>query len=143
MKINFRIGLALCGLAFSLIGSAGAQSKQSRLKVTIPFNFTIGDTNLDAGDYTVEKLPSSAALLTIRSVQNRTQLIVRGIPMESLVRGGDPRLQFAKYANRYFLSQVWFAGGESGDNIPKGRFERELDAERNLKVHTIVLALAR
>ena len=142
MKNRFRAAAMSLGLAAALIVSAGAQSP---VKVTIPFDFNVGDTTLKAGDYSIKaQSPGSAPqLLVLQDTDGKPLAVVNGIRIDEKENNGNPHLSFRKYEDRYFLSQVWFDGTSAGVGVRHGRQEQEL-AKRDVRgTENRVVALAK
>lgn len=119
--------------------SAAAQSERTTIK-NIPFNFIVGGKTLPAGDYTVE--PNRRDSLNVWLVQSRDGHISALFTTMS-VRASETqektKFVFHKYADQYFLSQIWIPGGNSGRELHMPRLEREL-AKNKIERQTIVLA---
>ena len=50
------------------------------------------------------------------------------------------KLVFHRYGDRYFLAQIWMAGSNSGQELPKS--PRETEAARDYTVQEVVLVAA-
>jgi hypothetical protein len=140
MKKHGYIRLLVCAL---LIGLAAASAHaQSAMKVNVPFDFTVGDKTLQAGQYSVEQaLPqANPNALRIRKIESNGQTLSLGIGMESPANVKPARLVFRKYGNHYFLAQVWLSAGNSGTEIRKGSLERELARGGSMVEETTILA---
>jgi hypothetical protein len=100
----------------------------------IPFAFTVNDTPLPAGRYTVSTQNSA---LFIRGLTRSA--IVLGQPAESRTRT-TPKLVFDKLGSEYTLREVWL-DGRSGREFPKsrGHEDRRLAAGTG-EVERVVLA---
>jgi hypothetical protein len=111
------------GLLFTLAFSAMAQSSS---KAAIPFDFQIGDSVLKAGVYTITApISVNPELLMFRDSAGKSQSVHNGTRMEA-ADNGPAHLQFTKYGDRYFLSQVWIHVNETGTEVQKGKAERAL-----------------
>ena len=103
-------------------GSASAQS--TVLKVNVPFNFTVSDTFLPAGNYAIgfdSKRPD------ILVVEDRTNSIrATALVQSGSIGSGRPRtLVLHRYDGRYFLSEVRFGSASNGAFLPASKPERE------------------
>jgi hypothetical protein len=125
----------------SLLLMLGANSvnaqhlSESKISVTIPFNFAVGETKLPAGEYLLRRVisTSSADQLSIQSADGRVDLhtgITR--PNRTSEIQKQSKLVFNRYGDRYFLSQVWMAGSDTGRDLFKSRGERILSKESKL-----------
>jgi hypothetical protein len=114
---------ALSVLATLMVAAVYAASLPERIKVDIPFSFTVGKATLPAGEYMVEE--STQGVLLIRSIDrsaNASALAIRAQNKKNMER---PALVFHRYGEEYFLSRVW-ATGTDGLELPKSRREREV-----------------
>jgi hypothetical protein len=116
--------LALAALAGAVSVPLSAQSLN--LTATVPFEFTVGDSPMPAGDY---RLLSSGTprLVQVRNEDtNSSVLTVTGSAYSGeRSAAGSPRLVFNRYGDQYVLSQIW-DGTSAGRQLTKGRSEREL-----------------
>lgn len=118
--------LLLCGLLIGL--AAGFANAQSTIKVNVPFDFTIGSTLLQAGEYSVQPASPNATseVLMFKDADGRARAVVMGIRIEPGSKDNVPKLVFHRYGELYFLSQVWMRGGDAGSEIRASSHEREL-----------------
>jgi len=100
-------------LLLTLVLAAGFVFAQSAQKVSIPFNFTLGNSHLTAGTYYVVTL-SGATRLELR---DSGQKLVSVVPVITrLARSGKAatttRLVFDTIADERFLSEIWITGSD-------------------------------
>ncbi len=108
--------------------TAHAQNAGNSLRVSIPFDFVIGDKTLTAGDYTLRVLDSGNTVrIQLGDESTGTYFLIH--PVEGLNIKNESRLVFRRYGNEYFLSQVWTAGRATGQELNKTRHERALQRE--------------
>jgi hypothetical protein len=136
VKQKLQIATLVCAFLFTLVAPAAAQS---RAKADIPFNFTVGDKSLNAGEYTIEEL--SPLTLALRDGAGKRQVIINGIRVESVENNGRARLLFLKVGDRYLLTQFWPNATDSGISVPKTRLERELTIGSDLPAQNAVVAM--
>jgi hypothetical protein len=119
MRNRLLQGLTAAGLLAGLaVLSASAQA--ATLRFTIPFDFTVQDTTLSAGSYTI-------------STERDSQLFVLGQKggVVTIANRREPRghhaaqLVFHKYGETLILRQVWLGNGIVRD-LPRTRTEKEL-----------------
>jgi len=116
--------------------SVNAQRKSDNsIAVNIPFDFTIGQTKLPAGNYTLRRiaLTSSYDRLVIQSADGRGDNhtgMTR--PNRTSQVQKQSKLIFNRYGDQYFLSQVWTAGSDTGRDLFQSRNERNLAKESKL-----------
>jgi hypothetical protein len=125
-------GIAL-GLMFVLSAVPGHADDTKKVKVTIPFDFTLGDKQLKAGDYVVQSLgtPGNGAFL-FRSEDGSARQIVFAVPVEPSKTGKHERVVFHQSGNERFAAQVWFMGDEEGYELIPGAREKESAANRTV-----------
>jgi len=64
---------------------------------------------------------------TVAITNNETgKAIPHAGPRQPFGRTEESKLVFNKYGDRYFLSELWFAGKDVGDCISRGKLEREV-----------------
>jgi len=97
-----------------------------RMRANVPFDFIVGDKTLPAGTYTISK-PTLSGTLWIENVDSGESTIVMSTVVNNGVRPNDEtKFVFTRYADQYFLDQVWVVGDVSGDKLVKSRAERQL-----------------
>jgi hypothetical protein len=116
-RATFAILATLSFAATSLV----AQS-QPPMKVTVPFNFVAGAKTLPAGEYSVQA--QGPSVVWIRSADYKTTLNLSANSAENAQMNGVAALNFNRYGDRYFLSEIWM-GSNIGRHLPKTRAERE------------------
>ena len=92
--------LALLTIA-SVATCTGAIGQQSVIKANIPFDFTVGDTWMPAGEYTITS-PFEEVLL-LRSGGHSASIVTSKDYAES---ESGSKLVFDRYGNQYFLHEV-------------------------------------
>lgn len=112
----------LAGTTLITAGSAAAQSKV--VEVNVPFNFTVNNTLLPAGGYTVGFDLQYPDVLVIRDGANNVR--AQGLGQHASIGEGKPRtLIFHHYGSQYFLSGVRFDSDSSGFFLPATRSEQQ------------------
>jgi pectate lyase len=128
MNKKFYLHIATAILISVLGVSANAQSRnRQELKVSVPFAFNVGNTELPAGDYTVRVVnpTSDSSVLQIASVDGKFTTMVRTIDVEGWAKS-TARLTFRHYGSQYFLAQVWMAAESNGFAAPNSSNEKNL-----------------
>ncbi len=125
----------------ALAASIGAVAQQG-MKANIPFNFTVGNTNLPAGEYTITSPVEQ--VIRLRSADNASTATVVSLHSNE-EPGSQSKLVFLKYGNHYFLHRVLSASCSSMDlDIATGKAEKEArSAEAKLRTGQEVLVAAR
>ena len=124
MKTNIGRLLMTIGLSAVLGSSLMLAQPQPAGTADIPFAFHVRDSVLPAGSYTVQQI-SSAGVIKIRNEDTGESMLTLAPPNRS-GKTEQPKLVFNKYGDRYFLSELWFAGVGAVDCVSKGKLEREV-----------------
>ncbi len=114
--------------AIMLVTVAGLSTAQAQtsgntnMDANIPFDFSVGDKVMPAGEYTVTCVnpASSVKVLQIRSKAGTASAMVRTNSINGTSRD-DARLVFHRYGNEYFFSQAWLPAESIGMKAPKSR----------------------
>lgn len=130
--------------SFLILGGVSAASAQigngSALKVNIPNSFTVKDKNFEAGNYTIERTPStidSKSLLILRG-DNGDGIVFDTMPATLGKAANDTELVFDAAGGNNILSRILFKGETSAIEIPKTKAQRETSAQ-GTKVLRVVL----
>jgi hypothetical protein len=118
------LSLTLVMLAAFLLPAVSAQAQM--LKATIPFDFSVGQATLPAGDYVVSKPGNSQNVLVIRAENGGGNAFAMTGSVTSASTNDNGKLVFNRYGSQYFLSQVWAAGSDSGHQLRPSKAEREI-----------------
>ena len=119
--MNRILAIATLSIA-SLAPSAGAFAQQ--LKANIPFDFTVGNTTMPAGEYTISS--SHRNFVDLRSANRTLMATVGGSQSYNEAKsssGGE--LVFARYGDQYFLDTVLCPSVNALNlDITKGKAEK-------------------
>jgi hypothetical protein len=147
MKYLGKLFLTLCLLTVGGGVVANAQvDSVPQIEANVPFAFTVGDTKLPAGKYEIRTLDENEpAVLEITSVDGHTSV---AFDTENASRPGThlaktTELVFDKVGDRYFLSQVWVSGSETGSELVKSRSQKKLEAKGTKAERQSVAALTK
>lgn len=132
--------LALVGLGL-LLATASASAQTVPLKANIPFNFIVNKAELPAGQYTIQSVGSSASAMSIQSLDNRIVKLVLPHACESPKTQETSKLVFHRYGSQYFLAQIWTAGNNRGQELPKSGRESEVAMDYPVQNVVVVAAL--
>ena len=101
-----------------LVGAACAQT----VRVDVPFQFTVGEVLMPAGVYTIQKLYSDrSGLESMRGTDQETlgsSDVFTSTPIEERSRKNESDLVFRCFKGECFLSQIWIAGNQVGEQVP-------------------------
>ena len=114
--------ITVFGVALTIV-PAHAQSG-GRALANIPFDFSIGNTTLKAGSYTVEQLQSG--ILAFSSDDEKEHQFALSFPGDSDKQSQQPHLVFIRYGSEVFLKKVFLSANEDCHELPESSREREL-----------------
>jgi hypothetical protein len=99
-------------------------SAQTIATATVPFDFTVGQTQMPAGTYDINPLAHGAMVIR----DGKTAKGVASIFRWEDARKGDSttKLVFHKYGDKYFLSQVARGHGNGVMQLPTSKLEEEV-----------------
>lgn len=121
--------ILIAGIAMmALLVSAHAQTAAS-VVADIPFDFAVGGKSLSAGEYSVKALNDSGVALVFRNRDSNQAVIRLTNSIHSAKVPKQTKLVFRRYGQRYFLSQVWTAGDQTGRQLLKSREERDIETQ--------------
>jgi hypothetical protein len=129
MKKQTYTMIAMLFLVGSMAVAARAQtSGRSQLTANIPFEFSVGNQTLPAGDYTVAQINpiSDHVVLQLRSRDGSSSAMVQMISVTGQAEA-NAKLIFHRYGNKYFFAQAWVNG--DGLQAPRPRAERAAERE--------------
>jgi len=136
MKRTALRAFALLGISLAVgVASLGAQG---RMRVDIPFDFTVAKSVLPAGTYEVRPALQGGDAILIRSENGKSgvMFLTTGVYAE---REETPKLVFHKYGSRYFLNQLW-DGSSIGHQLSTSRAEAELALQETGKRQVVLAA---
>ena len=131
MKKQAYMLIALVVLVGSVAVVAQAQTdSRIALIATIPFQFSIGNKTLPAGEYTVRSISDdySTVVLKLESRDGRTNAMLLTFTVQGIAQD-NARLVFHRYGNQYFFAQAWVDGDSNGVEAQKSRAERTAERE--------------
>lgn len=123
--------IALIVLVGSLAVAAQAQTaNRIALIANIPFQFSIGNKSLPAGEYTVRSISDNSfnVVLRITSRDGTTGVMLQTSTVEGRAQK-RARLIFHRYGNRYFFAQAWVEDDSTGVEAQKSSAERAVERE--------------
>jgi hypothetical protein len=135
MKRNVIKRLTMLSLVsmFSLcaaVASANAQLS-TPIRAKIPFDFTVGDKKLSAGEYTFSRLSgfSDNKVISVSGADTNAHVFQSIFEARVLTPKNESTLVFHKYGDQYFLEQIWPGGEERGTQVPESRSERTIERQ--------------
>jgi len=139
MKRISAIALLTVGI---LAASTGLVAQERVVTANIPFNFTVGEKGMPAGEYTISS--PGRNIIKIESADKRHAGFVSS-SQSYHEPSSTPQLVFDRYGERYFLHRVLSAKNTSlNTDIPSGKLEKEVQIrESKLQAGEEVLVAAR
>jgi hypothetical protein len=113
--------ITMLGAALTIV-PAHAQSG-SRVLANIPFDFSVGNTTLKAGSYTVEQLQSG--IIAFSSEDEKEHHFALSFPGDSDKQNQEPHLVFVRYGSEAFLKRVFLSSSDDCHELPESSRERE------------------
>jgi hypothetical protein len=111
-------------LAGSLLISVPNTYAQTATTATVPFAFTVGQSEMPAGTYTLTRFSDSA--IVVRDSNTAKGVVSLFLLGQASNSDSTPRLVFNKYGDKYFLSQVSPGSGKSVMQLPASKLEKEV-----------------
>ncbi len=123
---------------FGVLACAGLQAQTMDLRATIPFGFTVGQTAMPAGNY---RIHGDGVIVQFRQADARkpANAYVLTIGGHGVAPNANPRLDFHRYGNQYFLAAIR-SSSTDGREVPQSGPEKELSKRLGSLVESSVLA---
>ena len=123
---------SLAMLTLVLVAAQVSVHAQSSTKqaVNIPFQFVVGDQELAAGQYDIDRITSGGMAIRIRDQKTATAATRMTSPIVKTNAPSHGKLVFHRYGDTYFLAEVWRAGDSNGRLLVKSSGERAAERER-------------
>lgn len=136
--------------AFVLATVAGLSSAKAQaianpdMVANIPFEFSVGDKTLPAGEYTVRCINpnSSTKVLQIRSKTGSARALVMTDSVSGKLKE-NALLIFFRYGNEYFFTQAWMPANSVGLQAPRSKALKALELAREKRETETVVASMR
>ena len=126
MKYTTLKAFAFVGLLLVLAAALVPAQTRNTIKVNIPFDFAVGDANLKAGQYLIDRVDMKR--LAVTSVAGNVRAFALApTTIERTRNYASARLVFHRYGDMYFLSEAWMNG--SGNGLSPSKAERSAARE--------------
>jgi hypothetical protein len=122
--VKKKIFVLTMGLA--LIMGAAASAQSVHMRTVVPFNFMVGHTTFPAGPYELLSTGIGDNVLLIRSLNSKGAAFALSNSCESRYAASQTELVFHRYGDRYFLSEAWMIGHNTGRQLPASSWEVEV-----------------
>jgi hypothetical protein len=124
-----------------LSGMAAAQRIGSTRVVTqVPFEFTVANKIVPAGECVVQAITMDGNSLVIRNAAAKVGLIISTTQTEGKQSASNYALVFKHYGDLYFLSGIKLEGSNITYHLPESRAEVELRAQNTSAAEETLLA---
>ena len=110
-------------VAASLLTTRTVMAQSHAVEVNVPFSFTVNNTTLPAGKYTIASELTEPATLVIRDNMRAIKSIDIGLS-DPAGLGKSSQLVFHHYGNLYFLSEIRFAPAYKAVLLPQTKLEK-------------------
>lgn len=120
---TFRIFTMLTLTLMMITATALAQAPE-KITVHTPFEFTVANKTMPAGNYIIRSL--SPSRLLIRSEDGREAVIASVFAVQAKKTPTESQLIFARYGDQYFLYQVFVPGTDTGRQLPRSHVEVQI-----------------
>jgi hypothetical protein len=134
VKKQLLVATMLMGV-IALVGSVRA-SAQETSKVTVPFQFIVGETVLPAGSYVVTNVAYRSDIVSIQSADGKALVTALVQTTDASSDKSDAVFSFRKIGGQYFLAGLSIPGSNARTlSLPKQRVEAMLVKLNGAKVH--------
>ncbi len=124
-----------------LSGVAVAQlTSEQRLVTHVPFEFTVANKIVPAGDCVVQLASQNTRTLMIRNVGAHVGLFASASPSETKNPARSYALVFNHYGNQFFLSGIKLEGTKAIYSLPESKAEAELRAQNVPHAEEVLVA---
>jgi hypothetical protein len=137
--------LLMMVVAISFLAIAGGAPVRAQVVDTIvadvPFDFTVRDSTLPAGKYTIKRTYSAdPGVMQIRNADGDEVVLFVVGSAQAAKEPQQTRLIFDRVGDRYFLSEIFEEGNITGVELPKSRAERDLVKEGAItQLHSVAV----
>ncbi len=108
------------------IGPASARSQiTTGVTFKTAFPFTIGNTKLPAGSYTIRPMEDGSDIMEISSADGKTSALFETMTSDLPKTPSKGEVVFKKYDDNYVLSEIYEQGSKSGAMVIKSHAERQ------------------
>lgn len=112
-----------------LCAVARAQSPNRLMKFNVPFEFSVGERTMPAGEYVITLLgrDSNLPAVLIKSGDGRAAQILQMTPVEAKRLRESATLVFNRYGSSHFLAQIWTPSERAGLKVRRSPAERKME----------------
>lgn len=111
----------------ALVTTGGVMAQGRAVRATVPFDFTVGDKLLPAGNYEITQVSNAAIELQDR---DKHVAIFAHTNYDSRQSRNGSKLVFDKYGDQYFLSEVLCQPSAINVNLQTSKAEKQARMQR-------------
>jgi hypothetical protein len=129
--------------AVAMLGTTGLYA-QIGVAANVPFNFTVENARMPAGNYSLVPLSSTSGVILLQNRETgKSTLVNAPSSLSAYTRNGAETgmIIFHRYGDRYFFSEVWTPSGAQYHAKPS-KLEREIQASTGKQVALVSIPLA-
>jgi len=114
----------MLSLALLIITATAMAQAPEKITVHAPFDFTVANKTLPAGNYIIRSL--SPSRLLIRSEDGHEAVIASVFAVQAKKTPTEACLIFTRYGDQYFLYQMFVPGTDTGRELPRSHVEVQI-----------------
>lgn len=136
-----RIVTLICAVLLGTVAASAQSTTTSEpfLRAKVPFAFVVGGVHLPAGEYRVYH-PGNPYVVVIENNDGTARAMTFVRPSVISAGENDTKLLFNRYADQYFLAEIWTARDQEKHQCFKCRMEQTLIAQARTAATVIVAA---
>jgi hypothetical protein len=123
--------------------AAAQMSGSDRIVAQVPFQFTIANKIVPAGQYAVRPAGMNGTVLTVGNVRAKVNVLSPSSLVESKKPADSYTLVFKRYGSQNFLWQITSEGSRMVYRLPESKAEAELRAQNIPATEQVLLASLR
>ena len=116
---------AVAAVATLTVGALLIQAQSLTMRITIPFDFYVGDKTLPAGTYEVWRSGTSDAV-SITDRNGHSAFVMTSGNARRPGATSESQMVFSGYDNRYFLDEIRWSGYPIARSVPKSKLQLQL-----------------
>lgn len=130
----FALGTTALGLALStwMAPAVGAQPLHDTIKVNMPYQVTLGNKTLEAGDYTIKEMNSPTKNYVLLFYKDNGMKFVTSsmtIPALANRTPEDSKIVLHRIGDDYYYDKIWVQGKDYGYEFPLPSKARQREKE--------------
>lgn len=123
-------------LGAALVVAPARAQNGNPVSVNVPFDFSVGDTQLQAGNYKIAQLESG--ILVFSSEDGHQHQVAYTLRGDSANQSQTPHLVLTRYGNEVFLSQVFLSAGDDCNNLVRSSRQKMLKRAHGEEISLLI-----